>query len=349
MVIFTQYIVWQPKLGIAWLCRFVFWAATLLFHLGALLSVQAQAQSDFEMLRVGVLKFGTVNWELQVVQEHDLAEKRGIQIEVVPLASENALAVALQGGRVDLIVSDWLWAARQRQAGRNYQFAPYSLSVGAVMVAPETGITSLKDLIGRKLGVAGGPVDKTWLLLRAYAQRISGIDLDTAVEPAYAAPPMINKLMLDGALPATINFWHYNARLAASGMQPLITVERMLQGLGIETTPPLLGWVFAEQWANEHREELRRFLQVTYEAKRILEDSDQVWERLRPLVRPENEAVFAAIREGYRSGIPQRYGSAEIEAAQRLFTVLAQEGGGDLAGGMQQLDAEVFWDGFRLP
>ncbi|MFD2435791.1 hypothetical protein [Modicisalibacter luteus] len=44
-----------------------------------------------------MLKFGTVNWELQVVQEHALAEKRGIQIEVLPLASENALAVALQG------------------------------------------------------------------------------------------------------------------------------------------------------------------------------------------------------------------------------------------------------------
>ena len=48
------------------------------------------------------------------IQRHGLAEKHDVAIEVVPLASENALAVALQGGRVDLIVSDWLWAARQR-------------------------------------------------------------------------------------------------------------------------------------------------------------------------------------------------------------------------------------------
>ncbi|GHB01492.1 ABC transporter substrate-binding protein [Modicisalibacter luteus] len=324
-----------------------------LLLVGSSLTAQAQfqssTQSESETLRVGVLKFGTVNWELQVVQEHALAEKRGIQIEVLPLASENALAVALQGGRVDLIVSDWLWAARQRQAGRNYQFAPYSLSVGAVMMAPQAGIASLEDLKGHKLGIAGGPVDKTWLLLRAYAQQTKDIELTAFVEPTYAAPPMINKLMIDGDLPAVINFWHYNARLSASGMRPLLTVEQMLRDLGIETTPPLLGWVFAEQWADENREALRSFIQATYEAKQILAESSQAWERLRPLVKPENEAVFAAIKEGYRSGIPQRYGAAEIEAAQRLFAILAQEGGEDLVGRMQQLDTEVFWDGFRLP
>lgn len=217
------------------------------------------------------------------------------------------------------------------------------------MIVPQIGISSLEDLKGRKLGIAGGPVDKTWILLRAYAQKTSDIELTTFVEPTYAAPPMINKLMLDGDLPAAINFWHYNARLSASGMQPLITVERMLKDLSIETTPPLLGWVFAERWAEDNRDALRAFLQATYEAKQILADSDQAWERLRPLVRPENEAVFAAIKEGYRSGIPRRYGAADIEAAQRLFTLLAQEGGGELIGGMNQLDAEVFWDGFRLP
>lgn len=316
--------------------------------LTALAQTQGNAPTNPEVLRVGVLKFGTVNWELQVMQTHGLAQKRGLQIEVLPLASENALAVALQGGRVDLVVSDWLWVAHQRQAGRNYQYAPYSLSVGAVMMAPQAGISRLEDLRGRKLGIAGGPVDKTWLLLRAYAHQTAGLELATFVEPTYAAPPMINKLMLDGDLPVAINFWHYNARLLASGLQPLLTVEQMLQGLGINTTPPLLGWVFAEQWADEHHEALRSFLQATYEAKQILANSDQAWERLRPLVRPENEAVFDAIKEGYRKGIPQSYGVADIEAAQRLFALLAEEGGGNF-GSMKQLDTQVFWDGFRLP
>ncbi|GHB12600.1 hypothetical protein GCM10007159_38470 [Modicisalibacter luteus] len=121
-------------------------------------------------------------------------------------------------------------------------------------MAPQAGIASLEDLKGHKLGIAGGPVDKTWLLLRAYAQQTKDIELTAFVEPTYAAPPMINKLMIDGDLPAVINFWHYNARLSASGMRPLMTVEQMWQDPGTETTPPLLGWVFTEQWADENRE-----------------------------------------------------------------------------------------------
>ncbi|PMR75975.1 ABC transporter substrate-binding protein [Billgrantia endophytica] len=296
-----------------------------------------------------MLQFGTVTWELETLRRHGLLDPHGVTLEVVPLASENALAVALQGDRVDLIVSDWLWAARQRDAGHAYQFAPYSLSIGAVMIDPAAGIDGVTDLPGRKLGIAGGPVDKTWILLRAYARERHDLDLGATVEPTYAAPPMINALMLDGTLPAAVNFWHYNARLESRDMQALLTIEQMLADLGIEPLPPLLGWVFREEWAERHHQALQAFLAATYEAKRILATDDTAWEPLRTLVRPEDERMFSTLKAGYRDGIPRRYGDAEIEAAQRLFEILAEEGGGALVGGVRHLDPQVFWDGFRLP
>ncbi|WP_247739659.1 ABC transporter substrate-binding protein [Endozoicomonas sp. G2_2] len=300
-------------------------------------------------LRIGVLKFGTVSWELDTIQRNGLAEKHDVAIEVVPLASENALAVALQGDRVDLIVSDWLWAARQRAENRNYQFAPYSLAVGAVMVNPASGVSTIGDLDGRKLGIAGGPVDKTWLLLRAWAQKTEGMNLERSVDATFAAPPMVNRLMLEGDIPAAINFWHYNARLSALGMKPLVSVQEMLEGLGIDTVPPLLGWVFAEDWADEHREDLQRFFEASRDAKRLLAESDEAWAPLEPMVKPESEAVFAAIREGYRAGIIDHYGAPEIAAAGQLFDLLAKESDGKLTGGVKQLSADVFWDGYRQP
>lgn len=316
--------------------------------LTAVLIPPASAEETLS-LRVGVLNFGTVSWEMHIIEAHQLDEKRGLDLEIVPLASETALAVALQGGRVDAIVSDWLWVAHQRQAGRDYQFAPYSLSVGAVMVDPASGIDTIDDLNGRRLGIAGGPVDKTWLLLRVYAQRVAGIDLEATVEPTYAAPPMINRLMLEGDLTAAVNFWHYNARLAALGMQPLLSVESMLSELGIETVPPLLGWVFAEEWAEAQPQTLGQFLEASYEAKRVLADSDEAWESLRGMVKPENEGVFTAIRAGYQAGIPEHYGPAEIEAAEKLFSILSEEGGDLFSGDLRGLDRAIFWDGFRLP
>lgn len=300
-------------------------------------------------LRVGVLEFGTVSWEIDTVQRLGLARKHGIRLHVVRLASKNALKVALLSGGVDLIVSDWLWVASLRSRGRNYQFVPYSKAVGAVIVNPAAGIKSLADLKGEKVGVAGGPVDKSWLIARAYARKEYGINLMSSATPQFAAPPLINHLMLDGRLPAAINYWQYNARLAAQGMQQLITVKQMLRGLGVDTVPPLLGWVFSQQWAETHRSALLDFVAATYDAKHVLVASDAAWQPLRDKIKPENEAVLTAMRRGYRDGVVDHFGAPEISAAGQLFEVIAKESNGKLTGGASELPPGVFWGGFRLP
>ena len=172
--------------------------------------------------------------------------------------SKRATSVALQGGGADVIVTDWIWVSRQRAEGRDYAFAPYSLSVGALMVRPDSGIAELADLTGRKVGIAGGPVDKSWLLLQAYAKR-GGLDLAAAVEPTFGAPPLLNELMQRGDLPAVLNFWHYNARLKAAGMKELLPAVEILPALGVERPIPLLGWVFNRSWANENRDAVAGF------------------------------------------------------------------------------------------
>ncbi|WP_458070995.1 ABC transporter substrate-binding protein [Rhodanobacter sp. BL-MT-08] len=312
-------------------------------------AARAEGAHDLPELRVGVLEFGSVGWEIDTVQRLGLAGKHGIRLQVVPLASENAMNVALLGGSVDLVVSDWFWVATLRSRGQNYQFVPFSRAVGEVVANPKAGIRSLADLKGKRFGVAGGPVDKSWLIARAYARKAYGIDLQSAVKAQFAAAPLINHLMLDGELPAAINFWQYSARLVAQGMRPVITVEQMLKGLGVRTDPPLLGWVFSQRWAETHGDALRAFIAATYDAKQALASSDAAWQPLRSKIKPENDAVFAAIRQGYRNGIVNHFGAPEIQAAGQLFHVVAEESHGELTGGTSELPADVFWSGFRRP
>ncbi len=94
------------------------------------LAISAGLCHAVEPVRVGLLKFGTVNWEMAVVQDEGLDQKHGVDVQVTELASTNAVNVALQGGAVDLIVGDWIWVNRQRAEGRDYSFFPYSLAVG---------------------------------------------------------------------------------------------------------------------------------------------------------------------------------------------------------------------------
>lgn len=312
-------------------------------------AARADGSHGASELRVGVLEFGTVGWEIDTVQRLGLARRHGIRLDVVPLASENAMKVALLSGSVDLIVSDWFWVATLRSRGQDYQFVPYSKAVGAVIADPKAGIKSLADLNGKRVGVAGGPVDKSWLIASAYARKEYGIDLRSAAKPQFAAAPLINHLMLDGELPAAINFWQFSSRLVAQGMQPVITVQQMLKGLSVKTDPPLLGWVFSQRWAATHGGALHAFIAATYDAKRELARSDAAWQPLRSKVKPENEAVFAAIRQGYRDGIVDHFGTPEIHAAGQLFHLVAEESHGELTSGTSELPAGVFWSGFRRP
>jgi NitT/TauT family transport system substrate-binding protein len=300
-------------------------------------------------LRIGVLEFGTVNWELTLIQAHELAKKRGIDLKIVPLASADASTIALQGGAVDMIVSDWIWVSRQRAESRFYTFAPYSNAVGSMMVKPDSDIRQLADLKGKKLGIAGGPSDKIWLLLRAYAQRKLGVDLTQFTEPSYAAPPLLNELVLRGQLDAALTTWPYAARLEVGGLRTLIEVPEILKGLGIDKPIPLIGWVFREEWAAANTALVKNFLDASYEAKALLATSDAPWELLRPKMRAENEAVFKTLRAKFRAGIPSCADQDTLTAVASTFKILAETGGEKLVGKSKNLSSGTFWPGFTLP
>lgn len=301
-----------------------------------------------ETLKVGVLKFGTVNWELDVIKHHALDKKHGYELDVLKLGGGSASKVALQGKEVSVIVSDWIWVARQRAEDRNYTFAPYSLAVGGVMTRPDANINTVADLKGKRLGIAGGPVDKSWLLLRAYTRKSLGTDIADDLEPNFGAPPLINKLMSKGELDAVLNFWHFGAKLKAAGMNELIAVSDILPELGVDGPIPLLGWVFDEQWATDNEELIKAFIASSYDAKKLMLESDAEWDRLRPKMKAEKDATFIALRDTWRQGVPRAFGDAEKERAAKTFAIMAEVGGPKLTGSAKSLSAGTFWDKIDL-
>src|SRR5262245_9391357 len=129
-----------------------------------------------DRIRLAVQRTGTLAWELDIIRAHGLDRKAGLDIQRIELASTEAGKIALKGGSADLMLSDWLWVARERSLGDKLVFYPSSSTLGAVMVPANSTIKGVADLRGRKLAVAGGPLDKSWLLLQGLARR-SGLDL----------------------------------------------------------------------------------------------------------------------------------------------------------------------------
>ena len=122
-------------------------------------------------LKLAALQFGTVKWELQTIKRLELDKKNGFNLEVVDVAGKQASTLSIQNDAVDVIVTDWIWVANQRSEGKAYQFTPYSKAVGSLMVGPKSTIKSLKDLDGKRIGIAGGPVDKSWIIIHAIAKK----------------------------------------------------------------------------------------------------------------------------------------------------------------------------------
>jgi NitT/TauT family transport system substrate-binding protein len=302
--------------------------------------------ADLGAIKIGVLKFGTVNWELDVIKNHGLDAKEGFNLEVTGFGGNEAADVALMGGAVDGIVEDWLWVSRQRAEGVPMTFIPYSSSVGALMVPADGSIASLADLEGKRLGIAGGPLDKSWMLIQALG-REQGVDLGEVTELVYGAPPLLAEKFKSGELDAVINYWHYAARLEAEGYTRLIDVTQAQEALGVPADTPQLGYVFPEDWANAHAALVQAFARASLAAKAIMDQSDDEWERLRPLTKAEDDATLDALKRRYREGIVRSWGDPERQAATQLYGALAELGGEDLVGSSPVLVDGTFWSGVR--
>lgn len=295
-----------------------------------------------ETVRVAVQKTGTFAWELAVIRAHGLDRKADLSVQVLELASPEAGKIALRAGNADIIVSDWLWVSRERGLGAKLTFYPYSSALGAVMVPAASPIRTLADLRGRKLAVAGGPIDKSWLLLQAWSKQ-GGIDLKAESTIVYGAPPLLTAKTLGGEMDATLNYWNFCAVLEARGFRRLAGIEDVVLKLGATGRTAMIGYVFDETWASANQDVIARFITMTRAAKEILATSDAEWEKIAALTGAPDAATLHAYRDRYREGIPRRPVADEAADARILYRVLATVGGRELVGAAQELDPGTFY------
>jgi NitT/TauT family transport system substrate-binding protein len=313
----------------------------------AVMSTTCAAETRPE-IRLGTLQFGTVQWIADIIRRHDLDTRNGFALQPVTLANTDAGRVSLMAGASDIIVSDWPFVAVQRAAGTMLSFAPFSSSNGGVMVASGSPIRSLADLRSRKLGVAGGPVDKSWLVVQAAARATGHVDLAAEAQLVYGAPPLLGAKLKQGELDAVLTFWNFAAKLEASGFREVISVAQCAADLQLSPHLNLLGFVFHEAWAKANQQALSGFLAAVDQAETLLSDSDPAvsgpeWRAIRPMMDVPDDATFERLKTRFLAGIAHVDPGEEETAAKRLFAILRATGGDRAVGGLEALPPGVFW------
>lgn len=292
------------------------------------LIVLGDAPAAARELTLALQATGTAKWELAALQALSLDKTHDLTLTIRDVADSRAGQLALQAGEADVILSDFVWVSIQRDAGNLVTLVPHSLTVGGLMVDPAAGIGRLEDLAGKTIAVSGSPADKSYVVLAADFNRITGTELGEVADVRFGAPPLVNELLISGQAQAALNLWNWNVRAKLAGKTELISVPQMLAELGVARTPPLLGWTFFEPPTDEGRGAIDAFLAASAETKAALLADDTLWERIRGAMNVgDDDALFAQLRDDYRAGIVQGFADEDVEAAKMYFALIARFGG----------------------
>jgi len=308
----------------------------------------AQHGKESLHLTLAVQATGTVKWELAAMKALKLDEKYLLELEVREVADSKAGQIALQAKEADVILSDFVWVALQRHQGNMVSFVPHSLTVGGLVVDPAAGIASIADLKGKTLAVSGSPVDKSFVILSAEYNKLTGGNLTEEADVKFGAPPLVNELITTGQAQAALNLWNWNSRAKLSGKSELISVADMLKDLGVTETPPLLGWAFFEDNAKAKKADFKGFFDASFEAKKALLEDDALWEQIRGEMNVgDDDALFTQLRDDYRKGIVTKYAASAMKPAEASFALMAKFGGKDVVGDITEIPAGTFYKGYR--
>ncbi|MDR9424524.1 MAG: ABC transporter substrate-binding protein [Marinobacter sp.] len=277
------------------------------------------------VLSISVLQFGTAHWELDHILYSGLDRQNGYQLELKPVANLPASRLAVTSGSVNGAVADLLWAQSRFQAGTPYLYVPFSSQIGDIVVGESSTIGSVEDLEGKRIGVAGGPDSKGWILLRKVAEQ-QGINLNESAEVQFAAPPLLSQALKRGQVDVIVTYWHFAARLIGEGgWRSAFRMSDLLDAMGMDRNLPVLGYVFPAPWANEHGELVQGFAKSLSEAKAELAEDESHWQRLRPLMGSPEEGVFQALWQGFVAGTPAPLTDQRIADLHRLLTLTSAD------------------------
>lgn len=197
---------------------------------GAAQEEEEQTTTEGDALQVGLLRIDD-SFPFYVAQKEGLFEKHKVNVELKDFSSGRDQATALQGGELDVLMTDPVVTALSIKGGSDIRIVAMALGAEPeegrflIVSAPDSGITTPEQLEGKKLAISNNTMmdylveqyetilnlDKTAittvnmpdLMLRTTAL-LEGKDIDAAILPdplaAYAVSEGANVVIDDAQL-----------------------------------------------------------------------------------------------------------------------------------------------------
>jgi NitT/TauT family transport system substrate-binding protein len=299
-------------------------------------------------LRAAFEASGSPSWVMRVIQERGFDRRHGFRLDL-GLGGDRggqraqATEAAVAAGAADLIDTDWISIARSHQSGPGLiAVFPYGRIMGGVVTAAGSGLTTLADLAGRRIGVVRVN-DKNWTVVRAAALQRHGFDPQAAasVEEALSKTTLVEWLETD-RVEAAVLPWHVVPRVTGGGrFRQLCDVLDLLPDAA---AAPTTFFAVRADFADSRRELIAAFIAAYAEAVALMRADADVW--CAAAASPDDGAeLLAELRAAWGRRICTEWARDDVRALQILFERLRAVVG-DEALGVAAIPAGIFAPAF---
>jgi len=312
----------------------------LLAILVALFSPAAAAQAQ-EAMRVAEVVTGNERALLATMAAAGLDTSNGFKLVTRAYGSEEQARQALLKGDVDVIMTDWLWAARQRAGGADIACVAASIAPVAIMVPRTSQITAIADLVDRRIGIGHDAGNPTWAMIRAAALSASRLNLDLTARTFGPLPGLASQLRA-GTIDALVADAPEAAMLGRQGHVPLITSDSLARSFGVDGQIPTAVWAFRDAGMQRKPTSLAAFFAASRAASHLLASDAKTWVPLARLYPGADAAMLASLRAAHADGEVTHWGALDSarlnDLAKRLAQVLGPEVPAPLPAGLMRDD-----------
>jgi NitT/TauT family transport system substrate-binding protein len=309
-------------------------AVILLLSLTALASplraqpaAQPEIRGDGGTIRLLVNPTGSQSFPGFTIKRYGLDKKYGFELQTIPAVTAQSAVVAMQSGGAEIGAWNWPDAVRMRSAGSKViGIGPVMKWANTVVVPANSPIQSMPEFKGKRFGV----INRTgldWIVLRAAAQKIHGINIESEFEIQEGAVNLLRGLMEQGRLDGTIMYNDFTPGMVASGQyRQLLRIKDVVNWLGIPDAPYI---IFAARldYAAANPMNVRAFLAAYRDAVGIMNSDDAMWVEAGKALKITDGAVLDKFREQTRPLFVSVFSRTAETDIRRTFDVLVETSG----------------------
>ncbi len=257
----------MKALGIGFLVVIIIFA-------GAFVVFQTLFSSSPEELVVGEFVGGLTT--MSIMKDQGLWEKHGVNVVVKEFTTPNALATAIIKGEVDVTTgTPETYARLNTETNISFRIigVEYTL-LQEILVKNDSGITSITDLQGKKIGVL--TASGTYALFQSLMDKVYNIDdVESYFQIVNGFPGALINSLINGEIDAAI-LWQPDiakAKALDPSLTTLITYEELYkQAANTTESAPMVLWFASNKAIEEKGALINKFLEAQKEAVQIIKN-----------------------------------------------------------------------------